>query len=255
MLGKVLILAVAAALLLTETGRADSAPIPNFVNYQGRIIRGGTNYDGTAQFKFKFINAAGTVAYWSNDGSNHGDTEPATAVSIPVTRGLFYVKLGDTNIPNMQPLSPEVFTNSDVRLRIWVDSGSGSELITPDQVMASVGYAMMSANIPEGVVTPGKLASETRGLFVPTAGGTMSGALTNMSGYYGSGGELSNMVLNVAADRFSVGSSQLTVVSNRVGIGTASPRSVLEVAGPDIQGEVLFRVYSGTNVVAWARKK
>lgn len=255
MSGKWIMLVMIADLLLPRTGWSDSAAVPYFMNYQGRIIRSGTNFNGTAQFKFKLLNAAGSRTYWSNDGSSLGGAEPGTSVSIPVAGGLFYVKLGDTNIPTMQPLSPSVFTNSDVRLRMWVDSGSGTELITPDQVIASVGYAMMSANIPDGVVGPDKLASETRGMFVPTAGGAMTGALTNMAGFYGAGGELSNTVLNVAADRFSVGSSQLTVVSNRVGIGTSSPGATLEVSGSGVQGEILFRVYSGTNVVAWARKK
>lgn len=253
--GKRTILTALSILLAWGWGWTASAQVPSCINYQGRIIRGGTNFSGTAQFKFKLLNADSSVALWSNDGSDGGAAEPALAVPISVSKGLFYARLGDTNLANMTALSPSVFTNSDLRLRIWVDSGSGSELITPDQVMASVGYSMMSANIEDGVVTPAKLAPESRALFVPMAGGAMAGPLTNAFGFYGTGGVISNASLNAAPDRFSVGADQLVVVSNRVGMGTAAPESPLEVVGGGGEGEIVFKVRSGTNVIAWARKK
>ena len=57
-----------------------------------------------------------------------------------------------TAVPNT------VFTNSDVRLRVWFNDGvSGSQLLAPDQRIAAVGYAMMAASIPDGSVTSNKL--------------------------------------------------------------------------------------------------
>ena len=71
--------------------------------------------------------------------------------------GLFTVVLGDTN---MQPVSTTVFTNSDVRLRIWFNDGTnGFALLSPDQRLTSSGYAMMAANVPNGAVTGNNLAA------------------------------------------------------------------------------------------------
>ncbi len=246
---------IAWACLMAGLALPAFAQVPGYLNYQGRIVKNGVNFTGVGQFKFKLINAEGTISFWSNDGITGGGGEPVTAVPITVTKGLFYAKLGLTNQVNMAPLSTSVFTNSDIRLRIWVDTGSGFELITPDQIAASVGYAMMSADVMDGVVTPDKLASGTRALFVPTAGGAMTGALTNSFGFNGIGGSFSNTALNAASNQFSVGNDQLVAVSNRVGIGTATPSSRLDVVGSDVDGEVVMKIYSGTNVIAWARKK
>jgi hypothetical protein len=69
------------------------------------------------------------------------------------------------------------------------------------------------------------------------------------------GGLLSNVVLVAVSNGLSVGTDQLVAVSNRVGIGTASPDSRLDVVGGESDGEIVFKVRSGTNVIAWARKK
>jgi hypothetical protein len=69
------------------------------------------------------------------------------------------------------------------------------------------------------------------------------------------GGVLQNVALAVASNAFSVGGQQLTVVSNRVGIGTAAPESALDVVGSETPGDYVFKIFSGTNVVAWGRKK
>ena len=69
------------------------------------------------------------------------------------------------------------------------------------------------------------------------------------------GGALQNVTLAVASNGFSVGGQQLAVVSNRVGIGTAAPESALDVVGSANPGDYVFKIFSGTNVVAWGRKK
>ena len=54
------------------------------------------------------------------------------------TNGLYAVLLGDTSLPGMLPVPPTVFTNSDVRLRIWFSNGSGFQQLSPDQRIAAV---------------------------------------------------------------------------------------------------------------------
>src|SRR5262249_32993003 len=98
---------------------------------------------------------------WSNDGSGVDGAEPAAAVPVTVDKGAFTVALGDTRLTNMIPITPTVFTNSDVRLRIWFDDGkSGSRQLRPDQRVTSVAYAMMAGNVPDGVITSSKLADQ-----------------------------------------------------------------------------------------------
>jgi hypothetical protein len=115
--------------------------VPQMINYQGRVTVGGTNFNGTGQFKFALVNNGASQTYWSN-GVN--------AVSLPVTKGLYSVLLGDTG---MNAIPSAVFTNSDVRLRVWFNG----EQLAPDQRIAAVGYAMMAASVPSNSVTSAQI--------------------------------------------------------------------------------------------------
>jgi hypothetical protein len=60
----------------------------------------------------------------------------------------------------MQPIPWAVFSNADVRLRVWVGHPTnGFELLSPDQRISAVGYAMMAMSIPDATVTAQKLAT------------------------------------------------------------------------------------------------
>src|SRR5688572_32159691 len=137
------------------------AQVPQLINYQGRVAVGGTNFDGAGQFKFALVNAAGSATFWSNDGTSVAGSQPTAFVPLAVTRGLYAVLLGDTTLAGMTQLIPAtVFTNADVRLRVWFNDGvTGFQLFTPDQRIVAVGYAMMSANVPDGIITSNKLAN------------------------------------------------------------------------------------------------
>ena len=114
------------------------AQVPQMINYQGRVVVGGTNFTGTGQFKFALVDGAATT-FWSNG---------TAAVSLTVTNGLYSVLLGDAG---MNPVPYTVFTNGDVRLRVWFDDGvHGSQLFSPDQRIASVGYAHVAAMVMGG---------------------------------------------------------------------------------------------------------
>ena len=129
-----------AALLFTGTLHAQ---VPQFLNHQGRVAVNGVNFDGTGQFKFALVDAAGTTTYWSNDGTSTAGSQPTGAVTIAVSKGLYSVLLGNTALANMTAVPTAVFLHPDVRLRVWFNDGTnGSQLITPDQRIAAVGYAM-----------------------------------------------------------------------------------------------------------------
>lgn len=135
-----------------------SAQVPQIINYQGRITVGGMNYDATGLFKFALVNTAGSVNYWANDGTASG--QPATGVSLAVSKGLYSVLLGDTTVSGMTTaIASTVFANSDVRLRVWFSDGSGYQQLTPDQRIAAVGYALVAATVADGAITSAKLAA------------------------------------------------------------------------------------------------
>ena len=144
------------------------AQVPQLINYQGRVAVGtpAVNFDGSGSFKFALVNTNGTVTYWSNDGTSTAGSQPTAAVSLAVTKGLYSVLLGDATLANMTIVPATVFTNPDVRLRVWFNDGTnGSQLLAPDQRIAAVGYAMMAGTasvaqtVPDGAITSAKIAA------------------------------------------------------------------------------------------------
>lgn len=139
-------------------GRAVSQ-VPQLVNFQGRVTVGSLNFDGTGQFKFALVNSNGTVTFWSNDGTSSAGSQPVSAVSIPVSKGLYSVLLGNVTLPHMDLLPATVFTNTSLCLRVWFNDGAnGFQLFAPDQRVAAVGYAIMAGNVPDGSISSAKLA-------------------------------------------------------------------------------------------------
>ena len=115
------------------------AAVPQLLNQQGRISVNGINFNGTGYFKFALVNGAGTVTHWSNDGTSVAGSEPAAAVSLSVSKGLYSVLLGDTTHTNMSPLGTliTIFETGDLWLRVWFNDGTqGFQLISPDQRLA-----------------------------------------------------------------------------------------------------------------------
>src|SRR5436190_18160121 len=105
-----------ALALLLFTAATLHAQVPQLVNYQGRVAVGTVNFNGSGQFRFALVNAAGTTTYWSNDGTSTAGSQPTAAVALTVTKGLYSVLLGDTSLTNMTAVPAIVFTNSNVRL-------------------------------------------------------------------------------------------------------------------------------------------
>ena len=118
----VLLLAI-GSLILPQTLRAQ---VPQIINYQGRVVVGTTNFNGTGSFKFALVNSNGSITYWSNDGTSTAGSQPTNAVSLIVANGLYSVVLGDIGYSNMTVAIPAsvFFNNSDVRLRVWFNDGT-----------------------------------------------------------------------------------------------------------------------------------
>ena len=138
------------------------AQVPGVIRYQGVLQSNGNNFNGAGDFKFALVNDGNPalVTFWSNDGTLN-NSEPANHVVVDVEKGVFTVPLGDATLGNMLPIPATVFTNSRVHLRIWFRDGNGNDefaLLSPDQPVTSVGYAMMSANVRDGAITEQKLA-------------------------------------------------------------------------------------------------
>ncbi len=86
------------------------------------------------------------ITYWSNDGSSVAGSEPVASVSLPVSKGLFSIGLGDDNIANNQNIPQDVFEKPELRLRIWFNDGAkGWQRITPDAKISPSAKAYSSA--------------------------------------------------------------------------------------------------------------
>jgi len=145
--------------LLTISGRAQSVPL----SVQGRVTADGQAFDGVGKFKFALFQSVNGPELWSNDGTGSGtDLQPTGFVSLNVTRGVYSVLLGDTTITGMtQPINASIFTNLDVRLRVWFNDGShGFQRLNPDQRVAAVGYAMRAEKAGEAAALSGNVTIE-----------------------------------------------------------------------------------------------
>lgn len=208
--GKILLLSLGLMVLPV------SAQVPHILNYQGRIVAGGVNFDGTGKFKFALVGAGANASqtYWSHDGSSVGGNAPSGTLSLSVVKGLYAVHLGDPAIIGMAAIPSSVFTHSDVHLRVWFDDGvHGSQLMTPDQRIAAVGYAIMADTVTDGAITSAKIAP----------GAVSSAQLAN-----GSVGTSHLATGAVTADRLAtgaVGTAQLA--SGSVTAGTLAPNAAL----------------------------
>lgn len=167
-------------LLLLAQAVTVPAQVPQLISYQGRVAVDGVNFDGPGQFKFAFVNAAGATTYWSNDGSSSAGSEPDAAITLPVSKGLYSVLLGDATLDHMSIVPATVFIHGDVHLRVWFSDGvNGFQQLTPDRRIAAVGYAMMADRVSDGAITTAKIAdgAVTSEKLAPGALGIVQGTL------------------------------------------------------------------------------
>src|SRR5688572_7652019 len=87
------------------------------------------------------------TTYWSHDGTSINGSEPASSVGVPVQNGLFTVRLGDPGLANMLALPALVFTQPNLKLRLWFNDGvNGFAALNPVQPLTPAPYAVSALN-------------------------------------------------------------------------------------------------------------
>jgi hypothetical protein len=129
-----------------------------------------------------------TTSLWSNDLSSIAGAEPATAIALPVSQGIYSVVLGDKTLPNMNEVGPAVFQNpssipsdpqfiaspKDIRLRVWFDDGvHGFQQLAPDQPLNAAPFAFLAGTVQDASITSAKLQEQA-----VTAGKIAEGAVS-----------------------------------------------------------------------------
>ena len=98
--------------------------------------------EGTGLFRFALVDQYG-ASVWNHEG---GVGDPQNSLSIPVEKGFYQCRLGDTSIAGMAPLPDTIFTpENPLKLRIWFDDGTnGLQRLGQDQNLMTAPYAMTS---------------------------------------------------------------------------------------------------------------
>jgi len=119
------------------------------MNYQGEL-RDSSGNPLTGIYNMRFcINNYNPSKVWPTTAAY----EEHTAVSV--SNGYFNVILGKT-----YPLDAEIFTGTDLNMKIWICSSPGSgcttyELLTPSRKLTSVGYSLVAKEFSPGAIITG----------------------------------------------------------------------------------------------------
>ena len=226
----------AFALVFLATAGVLHSQVPNLLNYQGRVAVGTppVNFDGSGSFKFALVNTNGSTTYWSNDGSSTSGSEPTAAVTLTITKGLYSVQLGETSLTNMTALPASVFTNTDVRLRVWFNDGThGFQLLSPDQRLAAAPFAVTAGTAAALTPQTSNLLVSVFNNFGPITTGLYASMLAPFNVIYAHG---------ASSSAGAVGGSENTI--------TLSGRNTITVPAKKIVG--LSGIYSIGNANVFA---
>lgn len=134
---------------------SDVRAIPFTLSYQGQVVVDDMRFEGVGKFKFALVDGAGATL-WSHDNTSVNGSAPTTTLSLPVARGVYQVRLGDTAIAGMATINPAIFSNDVIRLRVWFNDGvNGFQQLSPDSEVSSVAFAMR-AGVADSV-SPGAI--------------------------------------------------------------------------------------------------
>ena len=61
--------------------------------------------------------------------------------------------------------------------------------------------------------------------------------------------------LSAPTNANTVGTDQIVATGDKVGIGTNAPSAKLDVVGGDTSGDYAVKIYAGSDLAAWVKKK
>jgi len=109
--------------------------IPSKINYQGTLKEKGVPVNGSKDMRFRITNSDGTQVYWSS---------PSMAVNV--VNGLFSQELQPTGV-NWQTVTP------------FMEVSIAGQALTPREPINAGVYALVSANVTDGAITPAQVAT------------------------------------------------------------------------------------------------
>jgi formylglycine-generating enzyme required for sulfatase activity len=195
------------------SGASASTTISGGVVNSISIINPGSGYTSTPTVTIALPPADITyTTYWSNDGTSSAGSEPASAVSVAVTNGLFTVVLGDTTLANMTAMDASLFLQPNLQLRIWFSDGvNGYAPLSPLQNLTPTPYAIQALNATSASNVSGTVSAAQ-------ISGAMASA--NLSGSYGNALTLNNAG-NAFSGTFTGSGANLTALNaNNLASGT-----------------------------------
>ena len=206
-----------------------NAEVPQWVQYQGRVLSGTNLVNGTISLTLRVYTNATMGAALYEDSS-----------SVPVVDGLYSASLGQ------HPVSGDLadaLSHGDS----WIEVEINGQTLSPRERIGSVSYALIASGVSSGSLDSASIQDESIALR------DLSPSITNY--FVKREGDSMTGLLQLPEDGLVVGGDQLYAGDGRIGIGTTTPSASLDLNGPTNSGALLFRVMAGTNRVGWARVK
>ena len=182
------------------------------------------------------------TTYWSNDGTSVNGSEPAAAVVVGVSNGLFTVVLGDTTLANMQAIPAAVFTTQpDLQLRIWFSDGvNGFAALSPVQNLTPAPYAVKanSASNLLGSLPAGQLSGTIAATLLPGIVLTNGAANVTLTGTFsGNGAGVTNISVSSVGPAGTFSLILIPLLSFAPGITLNVGPNPYSVVAVDVNGD------------------
>ncbi|NCC49865.1 MAG: hypothetical protein EOM20_01485 [Spartobacteria bacterium] len=130
-----------AAILLIGICSAQAQTVPGVINYQGKLMDGTNLFSGTVPIIFRLYDApTGGMFPYCEDSND-----------VVVVDGLYSTRIGDD-------VTFGSLENALIQTQVWIEVVIGTNVITPREQLASVGYARYAAKLPANAVDMSMIA-------------------------------------------------------------------------------------------------